>query len=94
MKPNPGQRQHQIPLTGCRDTAGVAIRTGNNAAWLCPCGYAHPLVGYSDAADSQKEKSRVICQKCGSHYRVVAPSRWKAPTEVVCLKCTSICKST
>jgi hypothetical protein len=78
----PGQQQHLIPLHFLDGTSGRAVRTGNNAAWMCGCGYELPLVGYSDQVDALGSASLVHCAGCGSQYRVVADALMKAPTEV------------
>lgn len=46
---------------------GEAAVTGNNAAWMCPCGRELPLVGCSGLALGY----RVNCPKCGRQYRIV-----------------------
>jgi DNA-directed RNA polymerase subunit RPC12/RpoP len=40
-----------------------AIATGNNAAWICVCGRAEPLLGSGTA--------RIDCPKCHRRYLVV-----------------------
>lgn len=79
---NTVQQQHQIPLHFLDGREGRAARTGNNAAWLCACGSDIPLVGYSDAADSDRVSSLIPCRECGRMYRVSAPGLKKVPTEV------------
>lgn len=76
------QKQHQIPLRFFDGREGRAARTGNNAAWLCACGSDIPLVGYSDAVDSERASSIVACTDCARTYRVVAPGLKQVPTEV------------
>ncbi len=79
---NTGQTQHDIPLRFADGAEGVAVRTGNNAAWLCVCPRKQPLVGYSDAVTSGRAYSVVQCPHCGRQYRVVAPGFKKVPTHV------------
>lgn len=75
------QKQQDI-LVHFLDCTMYGARTGNNAAWLCRCGYDRPLVGYSDELNSPRDYSRVICPKCGRVFRVVAPGRKKIPTHI------------
>jgi hypothetical protein len=82
MKNNTGQAQHDIPLRFADGAEGVAVRTGNNAAWLCLCAPNLPLVGYSDAATSESTHSVVRCPQCGREKRVAAPGLKKVPTHV------------
>jgi hypothetical protein len=42
MKNNPGQTQHDIPVRFTDGAEGLAVRTGNNAAWLCVCPRKQP----------------------------------------------------
>ena len=44
---------------GCTSSATVF---GNNAAWLCSCGFKQPLLG------SGYLKTSVHCSKCGASY--------------------------
>lgn len=44
-----------------------AVATGNNAAWICPCGRTLPLIGRSD----NRKGGRVICPDCNRKYQVV-----------------------
>jgi hypothetical protein len=76
------QQQSPIPIRFLDGRVGEATRTGNNAAWICACGSASPLLGYSDVEDSTRDSSLVPCGGCGRTYRVVAPGPRKAPTEV------------
>ena len=76
------QEQHPLPVKLLDGKTLRAIRTGNNAAWLCVCSRAGPLIGYSDELDSPREYSAVICPDCRRIYRVVAPGLKKVPTHV------------
>lgn len=76
------QEQHDIMVRFLDGTHADCARTGNNAAWACPCGRKRPLVGYSDEVSSPKDFSRVVCPDCKRAYRVVAPGIKQAPTHV------------
>jgi hypothetical protein len=82
MKNEPGQAQHDIPLRFADGTEGVAVRTGNTAAWLCVCPRKWPLLGYSDSVSSERPESVVRCPDCARKYRVVAPGLKQVPTHV------------
>ena len=78
-----GQAQEEIPLRFADGSEGVAVRTGNNAAWLCVCSRKWPLIGYSDAVRSERAYSIVRCPECARKYRVVASDFKKVPTHVL-----------
>jgi len=67
------QEQYSIPVRLLDGKTLAATRTGNNAAWLCACSRATPLVGYSDEIRSPREYSVVSCPDCRRSYRVVGP---------------------
>lgn len=67
-----GQSQDEIPLLLADGSRGSAVRTGNNAAWLCTCDRKLPLLGYSDLAGSTSSASIVACPNCGRQFRVVS----------------------
>jgi hypothetical protein len=48
-----------------------AIATGNNAAWICPCGRQEPLLGRSGALSGVSGGFRVDCPSCNRKYFVV-----------------------
>ena len=79
------QQQHTIPFRLIDGSEMLARRTGNNAAWNCPCDQAVPLLGYSDAGDSESEATVIRCpnETCGRRYRVVAPGLRQVPNAVV-----------
>ncbi len=76
-----GQKQIEIPLQFIDGMTSRAVRTGNNAAWICSCERSEPLIGYSDTADGWPS-SDVVCPSCGRTYRVVAPAPKKVPTHI------------
>ena len=66
------QPQKTIPLKFKDGTCGgVAIRNGNNAAWMCVCGYHLPLIWSGHIAyDSKKDKKPfTVCGKCGKKFQ-------------------------
>jgi hypothetical protein len=48
-----------------------AVATGNNAAWLCICGRALPLLGHSGSIKGVSEGTRIDCPDCHRGYFVV-----------------------
>ena len=82
MKNETFQAQHEIPLRFADGAEGMAVRTGNNAAWLCVCPRHLPLIGYSDAVTSERAYSVIRCPDCRRKYRVVAPGLKNVPTHV------------
>ena len=76
------QAQHEIPLVFKDGSKAAAVRTGNNAAWICACGRLLPLLGYSATLDSSSAASVVACPDCDRRYRVVATAARGVPTEV------------
>ena len=69
--PDMPQKQHVIPLVPFKREPGQAIATGNNAAWICICRRALPLLGCSGDPKGPTEKTRVDCPDCGRAYFVV-----------------------
>ena len=65
------QEQKLVSLLLKSGKAAQAIATGNNAAWLCPCGRALPLVGRSGAVKGVSENTKVKCPTCERSYFVV-----------------------
>jgi hypothetical protein len=66
------QLQLAVPLIFQNELMGEAIATGNNAAWLCPCGWALPLIGRSGATAGPTAGTEVNCPSpvCGRRYFV------------------------
>lgn len=58
-----------VQLKGGRKSKAIA--TGNNAAWICVCGRADPLLGRSGSIKGVSEGSRIDCPNCGRKYFVV-----------------------
>jgi len=79
------QTQHDIEVVFLDNSRAPAVRTGNNAAWMCACGERRaPLIGYSDLEAQPKPNSFVVCPECGRHYLVVSEEGFrKAPVRVV-----------
>jgi hypothetical protein len=65
------QEQKIVPLVLFRREPGQAVATGNNAAWICVCRRALPLVGRSGSMKGVDLKTRVVCPDCGRRYFVV-----------------------
>jgi len=55
----------EIPLNALDGKAGTARAEGNNAAWMCACGDALPLLGRSFPP---KHAPNTVCPKCGRRY--------------------------
>ncbi len=66
------QEQRQIVLKLASGEQKHATAVGNNAAWLCICGRALPLLGRSGSLKGAAENTRVDCPDCQRHY-FVAP---------------------
>lgn len=64
------QAQNGVPLVFQQGPAGLATATGNNAAWLCVCGRADPLVGRSGAVAGPTPGTEVVCPACKRRYFV------------------------
>ena len=65
------QEQKIIPLVVFRRAPAQAVATGNNAAWICVCRRALPLIGRTGAVKGADAKTRVDCPECGRRYFVV-----------------------
>lgn len=82
------QEQRHIPCEFVGREPGVAIATGNNAAWLCRCGYAHPLVGRTGHQDRHPDSFSIVCPQCDRAYFVFPEDkdlgRAKQVVEVAC----------
>jgi hypothetical protein len=65
------QTQNNVPLILVGVSGFTAIATGNNAAWLCPCGRKLPLIGRSGLAQGVTDGFRVNCPDCDRRYFVV-----------------------
>jgi hypothetical protein len=76
------QKQNPIDIRFLDDNVGRAIRTGNNAAWMCPCGRRQPLLGYSSSGNPPGEAAVVACPDCGRRYQVLALTNKGVPTRV------------
>jgi len=64
------QAQNGVPLMFQQGPIGAATATGNNAAWLCPCGRPAPLVGRSGAVAGPTPRTEVACPICKRRYFV------------------------
>jgi hypothetical protein len=75
------QQQHVIPLKLLDGTEVNCIRTGNNAAWICPCKRELPLLGHSAKSLTDRTVS-VICPDCQREFLIFAPTSMSIPTHV------------
>ena len=64
--------QHDIELRLDHSTR-PAIRVGNNAAWMCPCGRNRPLLGSLLIG-----KGLVACPDCNRRYQLIDVERRNA----------------
>jgi hypothetical protein len=58
------QEQRQIELFIIGEDTRFASATGNNASWICQCGYKLPLIGRSG-------NTLVKCPVCRRNYQVI-----------------------
>jgi hypothetical protein len=65
------QPQNIVPLVLMRREPGQAVATGNNAAWICVCRRAMPLIGCTGAVKGVSLETVVVCPECGRRYIVV-----------------------
>ena len=65
-----GQKHETIPVVlserGEHKESWVASCNGNNAAWLCVCGYRLPLIW--NGGGLKHKKRYTICPECKKHY--------------------------
>jgi hypothetical protein len=64
------QEQRDVEVRFLDGSKRRGIATGNNAAWLCPCGRDVPLVGRTGLASGVTDAFRVDCPDC---YRAYFP---------------------
>ena len=64
-----GQEQRTVQLKMRDNSIRSAIATGNNAAWLCVCGYEKPLIGRTFQA-KPKITQFVECENCHKRYHL------------------------
>jgi hypothetical protein len=72
------QEQKIVPLILKTGETNKAAATGNNAAWLCSCGRALPLIGRSGSVKGVSDNTRVECPSCKRSYFVVPDGYDKA----------------
>lgn len=65
------QNQKSISLALNGGKSGTAVATGNNAAWICSCGRAEPLLGRSGLHRGPTPNLIVECPSCSAEYFVV-----------------------
>ena len=68
---NEEQKQDIIPLQDEHgNRIGDAIKNGNNAAWMCVCGYDKPLIWSGYIAHRKKDKKPfTVCEQCKNKYK-------------------------
>lgn len=71
---NEEQKQDIIPLQDEHgNRIGDAIKIGNNAAWVCVCGYRLPLIwsGHIAITGTKKDgkKPFTVCEQCKNKYK-------------------------
>ena len=57
------QSQESIPLEYDSGEKHCAVRNGNNAAWMCICGYRLPLIW-----SSFQSEMPTVCGGCGKKF--------------------------
>ena len=57
------QKQETIPLELKDGKQYVAVRYGNNAAWMCVCGYRLPLIW-----SALHKNMPTVCDGCGRSF--------------------------
>ena len=66
-----------VILKDGRKFCGIA--TGNNASWLCVCGYSYPLLGRSGFLGGVSDGMRVDCPECDRKYFIVPTDKDMGP---------------
>lgn len=73
------QKQQTVDLIFRDGRKQSTVATGNNAAWLCPCGRALPLLGRSGSLKGASEPTQVECPNCQRHYFVAPKGKDRGP---------------
>ena len=73
------QKQKNVDLIFRAGSRGQAVATGNNAAWLCPCGRALPLVGRTGFLKGPSASMQVGCPDCQRQYFVRPKNKDQGP---------------
>ena len=73
------QKQKVIDVRLKDGSIRKGISTGNNAAWICVCGRADPLLGRSGLLNGLSEGFRVDCPECDRKYFVMPDGRSQGP---------------
>ena len=70
------QDQTPIPLEDKEgNIVGVAVKTGNNAAWMCICGYRLPLIW-----SAFYNPKPTVCRECGRVF--IGDNDKKSPDKI------------
>jgi len=75
------QRIVDVVLKDGSKSRGIA--TGNNAAWICVCGRADPLLGRTGSILGVSPGARVDCPSCGRKYFVAPSEKNQGPVKRV-----------
>jgi DNA-directed RNA polymerase subunit RPC12/RpoP len=73
------QKQEIVNLIGRDGSRRQAVATGNNAAWLCPCGRVLPLLGRTGSLKGQSASTQVDCPDCHRHFFVRPKTKDQGP---------------
>jgi hypothetical protein len=66
-----GQQQNEIDVILLDGVGTKGTKTGNNASWLCVCGFKRPLLGRSGGIKGPALNTVVECPHCHRVYFVV-----------------------
>ena len=84
------QEQRTIPLVVQTGEPRLASATGNNAAWLCPCGRKLPLVGTT--FPKNRPPREVECPECRNLYKLVPEKNSTEKNSTTVLKVEGLIK--
>jgi DNA-directed RNA polymerase subunit RPC12/RpoP len=73
------QKQETVNLIFRDGTRSLAVATGNNAAWLCPCGRILPLLGRTGTLKGPSAPMQVDCPDCDRRYFVRPKNKDQGP---------------
>ncbi len=73
------QQQRPVKVIFLDGSTQPAEATGNNAAWLCPCGRGLPLLGRTGFLKGASEAMRVECSECHRDYFVAPKDKDQGP---------------
>lgn len=73
------QKQETVNLIFRDGTRGLAVATGNNAAWLCACKRILPLLGRTGSLKGSAASMQVNCPDCDRRYFVRPKNKHQGP---------------